>query len=189
MVEKMTKKEIKERERYIKFRNRFNEIVMEELGLSIDDDTARIIEVSELDEYGDEEVRFIIYREDGKKLRWIDDVEDVLESDELEFDCLRNPRVMLALFTQFCANNIVGEPISHAFIKKNDGSKRGMFVYTIRDIKGNNVEYKSNLHVNESTQVLDLICQINSSLHYYKDELDERFGPFESISMIRKKGL
>lgn len=153
----------KKKEITIDMQIHFNDIAMREMHLDYDEDTLRVYDedTESLLMYGD---KFIKYREDESL---------ILRSDELELNLIKNVRIMDTLANNYIMkyamrNNI---DVNGVFQVGNRGTK-GYALFTYIE-NGVTKEYKSDIFINESVRMLNLITKLNKSSHLYNfEELD-----------------
>lgn len=137
---------------------RFNDIMMQELGLDIteddylyDMDTMSILQISE------------------KFIKYFEYENPIVKYNEIELNLLENPRLcetlVIPYLTRYCeSRGIIFHSISQSPI---DGSKRGTFVLSYMH-EGLVKEFKSDEFENESVRIFNLICKINKTTHFYE---------------------
>lgn len=160
----MTKKKIT-----FELKQNFNDIFMRELGLDISDDN-RIYDM-------DSETMFQ-YNE--KFIRYFEDENDILRGDEIEFNMLENSRLAQMLVGIYLdkVSTIRGlEIISHVSSTSVRGEKGyAAFLYIE---KGQTQECRSEIFLNESVRLFNLVCKLNHTDHLYD------FNEFDIIDLTR----
>jgi len=150
----------------------FNDITLREFKLGLDDndhvydkETDTLYQISE---------RFIKYSEEEIPL---------LHANEIDLNVIENPRLMEILFGMWATkwekrNNAKVTAYYQSAIR---GSKRGFFVMTYLS-DGINKEFSSNVFVNESLRIFNLVCKLNHTEHLYDEDTLKRLD----IEIIRK---
>lgn len=158
----MTKKE-KEFQKLYELKVKFNDIAMRELGLDVD----------EYDHIFDMDTSSV-YTIKEKFLKYSDDPYPTIMHNEIDFNLLENPRLFEMLFGLWIQRRAESKGIelrSYDQIQVQ-GSNRGYFIITY--IVGEEPrEKKSNVFLNESLRVFNLICKLNHTEHIYKAKLDQ----------------
>lgn len=135
----------------------FNDIVMRELGLDIDEND----HVYDMDTES-------IYTMKDKFIKYSEEEYPVIHANEIELNLIENPRLMEMLFglwIQKWAERKHVEVSSFSQIAIR-GSKNGFFNMTYVE-NGEVKEIKSNIFINESLRIFNLICILNHRDHMY----------------------
>ena len=150
----------------------FNNIVLREFKLGLDDydhlydkETDSIYQISE---------RFIKYSED---------MIPILHTNEIDFNVIENPRLMEILFGMWVNKweQRNAAKVTSYYQTAIRGSKKGFFVLTYL-VNGATKEYKSDVFVNESMRIFNLVCKLNHTDHLYDRDILNRLD----IEIIRK---
>ena len=171
--EQYASRSLKKEQQTLELKIEFNDIVLREFGLGLDDDdhvvdldTETIYQISE---------RFIKYSEDKIP---------ILSTNEIDLNLIENPRLMEILFGMWAnkweARNQNQVKVTSYYQSAMRGSKKGFFVMTYL-CNGLTKELKSDVFINESVRIFNLVCKINHTDHLYNDEIN-RFD----IEIIRK---
>lgn len=135
----------------------FNDMVMRELGLDLDEnnhvvsmDTMEIFQIKD---------KFIKYKENEY---------DQVYFNEIELNLLENPRMMEILYGIWLNRREAGRGIEITSIYQSQirGSNKGFFVTTYM-YNGESDEAKSDVFINESVRVFNLITKIRHTDHLY----------------------
>lgn len=150
----------KSKQNLFELKLRFNDIMMQELGLDITDDdyvydieSESILQISE------------------KYIKYFEFENPIPRHNEIELNLLENPRLsetlVIPYLSKYCeAKNIIFHSVSQNPI---EGSKKGQFVLSY--MTGGLVkDFKSDEFVNESVRIFNLICKINKTTHFYDFE-------------------
>lgn len=148
----------------------FNDIVMREMGLDIDEN----------DHLYDMETEYL-YKVKEKFIRYSEEEYPILYNNEIDMNLIENPKLMEILFGLWIEkwgkrNNYKITSFSQISLK---GSKNGFFNITYVNNKGEIKEIKSNIFINESLRIFNLICILNHRPKMYD------FSRF-NIEIIRK---
>ncbi len=135
----------------------FNDIVMRELGLDIDDN----------DHIFDMETESI-YKVKEKYIKYSEDEYPVINHDEIDMNLIENPRLMEILFGTWVVKwaarkNVEVTSFSQIAVR---GSNTGFFSMTYVE-NGEAKEVKSNIFINESLRIFNLVCILNHTDHIY----------------------
>ena len=142
----------------------FNNIVLREFKLGLDDydhlydkETDSIYQISE---------RFIKYSED---------MIPILHTNEIDFNVIENPRLMEILFGMWVNKweQRNAAKVTSYYQTAIRGSKKGFFVLTYL-VNGATKEYKSDVFVNESMRIFNLVCKLNHTDHLYDRDILNR---------------
>lgn len=165
----MTKKE----QKLFELKLTFNDIAMREMGLDVDEE----------DHVYDIETESV-YTIKDKFIKYSDEPYPTLMHNEMDLNLLENPRLMEILFGMWIQRRAErkGIEITSYYPALVQGSNRGFFVLTYI-VYDEPREKKSDVFVNESVQIFDLICKINHTTHIYKAKLPEL-----DIEIKRKDG-
>ena len=149
----------------------FNDIVCRELGLGVDDN----------DHVYDITSDALLMIKD-KLIKCSDDQYPRLAHNEIDMNLIENPRLMEILFGQWLENraNSKGIEITSMYQSAIRGSNKGFFVVTYI-VEGESREKRSDVFVNESLRIFNLICKLNHTEHLYKFRLNDL-----DIEIIRK---
>lgn len=134
----------------------FNDICMEEMNLGIDDND-RV--------YDETTMSLLLFRE--KYLRYVDEEYVRYRPDEIEFDMLSTARIMQFItgfyINWFASQN--GINITSVY-QYNNSDGTGCAAYSYLE---NNVvkTFSSDSYFNESVRLLNLICKMNGTAHFY----------------------
>lgn len=142
---------------------RFNDIVMRELGLDIDEhgyvldmDTETIYTIKE---------KFIKYKEEPYT---------PVRHDEIEMNLLENPRLMetlaLPFFTRYCTE--MGWELHSASQCLDEASGNGYYLLSYI-VNGETHGITSKIWLNESLRIFDLICKLNKTEVLYKNIMND----------------
>ena len=145
------------KENLLEFKVNFNDITMRELGLDIDENNhVYNIETES------------IYQIKEKFIKYSDEEYPVIRANEMDMNLIENPRLMEILFgiyiTDWC--NRKGYEFTSYYQSAIRGSNKGFFVVTY-NINGESSEIKSDVFVNESVRIFNLITKINHTTHLY----------------------
>ena len=135
----------------------FNDIVMRELGLDIDDDN----HVYDLDTE-------TIYKVKDRYIKYSEDEYPIIHPSEIEMNLIENPRLMEILFGMWIPKwerrkNVEVTSFSQISVR---GSSNGFFNMTYIE-NGEVKEIKSDVFINESLRIFNLICKLNHRVHMY----------------------
>ena len=137
--------------------NAFNDMVMRELGLDLDEDNHVVnMETMEIFQIKD---KFIRYKENEY---------DQVYFNEIELNLLENPRMMELLYGIWLNRREANRGIDITSIYQSQirGSNKGFFVTTFM-YSGESHEAKSDVFINESVRVFNLITKIRHTDHLY----------------------
>lgn len=135
----------------------FNDIVMREFGLDVDDED----HVYDMDTES-------VYQIKGKYLKYSEDVYPVIGAHEIDMNLIENPRLMEILFGTWIVKwaqrkNVEVTSFSHVQMR---GSNKGYFVMTY--VKDNEkFDFKSDVFLNESLRIFNLVTKLNHRDHMY----------------------
>ena len=152
----------------------FNDIVCRELGLSTDEN----------DHIIDLDIESILMIKD-KYIKYTDDQYPKLMHNEIDLNLIENPRLTEILFGRWVERRAQskGIEITSMYQSAIRGSNKGFFVVTY-DVLGEPREKKSDIFVNESVRIFNLICKLNHTEHLYKTRLEKL-----DIEIIRKNDV
>lgn len=142
----------------------FNDITMRELKLDIDDNN----HIYDMDTES-------VYMIKEKYIKYSEDEYPAIMRDEIDMNLIENPRLMEMLFgiwiTKWAARKQV--EITSFYQSAIRGSNKGFFVMTYIASNGETQEMKSDVFVNESVRIFNLISKLNHTSHMYDlSELD-----------------
>ena len=136
----------------------FNDIVMREFGLDInDDDHIYDMDTNE------------VYMIKEKYIKYSEDEYPVIGHNEMDMNLIENPRLMEILFGTWIVKkwgNRFGYHISSFSQNAIRGSTKGFFAMTYV-VNGENKEIKSDIFINESLRIFNLVCKLNHRDHMY----------------------
>lgn len=138
----------------------FNDFCMRELKLDItDDDKVFYIDTNEILKYND------------KFLKYPEDEYTIIRPDEIEFNLLKNSRIMDSLLSRFLDEyqHRVGIEITSVFQSTPNKGVDGYCAFTYLQ-NGKNVEYRSDNFKNESVRMFNLVTKLNNTSHLYDFE-------------------
>ena len=138
----------------------FNDFCMRELKLDItDDDKVFYIDTNEILKYND------------KFLKYPEDEYTIIRPDEIEFNLLKNSRIMDSLLSRFLDEyqHRVGIEITSVFQSTPHTGVDGYCAFTYLQ-NGKNVEYRSDNFKNESVRMFNLVTKLNNTSHLYDFE-------------------
>lgn len=159
----MTKREEQEYLRLHELKIAFNDIVMRELGLDVDDDD-HIVDLT-ID---------AVYTIKEKFLKYSDDPYPRLMPNEIEFNMLLNPKLFELLFGIWVQRRAAskGIELTSFYQSKLQGSEKGFFV--VNYVVGQQpMENKSEVFLNESLRIFNLICKLNGTEHLYRARINQ----------------
>ena len=136
----------------------FNDIALRELGLSIDDD----------DHVCDDEAETVLTIKDSY-LKYSDEEYPIMNHNEIELNLLENPHLMEILFGIWVKRRAErkGLQIVSFYQSSIRGTSRAQFIVNYEQPDSSISESKSDLFVNESVRILNLICKLNHTDHLY----------------------
>ena len=154
------------KESLLEFKVNFNDITMRELGLDIDENN----HVYNIDTES-------IYQIKEKFIKYSDEEYPVIRANEMDMNLIENPRLMEILFgiyiTDWCKRK--SYEFTSYYQSTIRGSNKGFFVVTY-SVNGETDEIKSDVFVNESVRIFNLITKINHTTHMYDlEDLTSRF--------------
>lgn len=135
----------------------FNDFCMRELKLDVtDDDKVYYSDTNEILKYND---KFLKYPENEYA---------TFRSDEIEFNLLKNARIMDSLLSRFLDEyqHRTGIEITSVYQSTRAKGADGYCGFTYIE-NGKNVEYKSDEFRNESVRMFNLITKLNHTTHLY----------------------
>ena len=138
-------------------KNNFNDIVMRELGLDIDDNGHLY----------DMNTQYIYCIKD-KFIRYLEGEYDSLNHNEMDMNLIENPRLMEILFGTWIPKwgERKGVSITSYYQSAVRGSSKGFFVMTYL-VNGEVKDMRSDVFINESLRIFNLITKINHTSHMY----------------------
>lgn len=136
----------------------FNDIVMRELGLDADDD-GHVYDI-ETDSAITIKDKFIKHPEDEYP---------VIGYNEIDMNLIENSRMTEMLFSNWVRRRAAkkGLEITSMYHTSINGSIKGIFVVTYVGPDGMTNESKSDVFVNESVRIFNLICKLRHTCHLY----------------------
>ena len=137
----------------------FNDIVMREMGLDIDDND----HIYNMDTE-------TIFTFKGKFIKYTENEYQPITSNEIDMNLIENPRLMEILFCNFIDNYAKRKNIEITSFYQSavQGSSKGFFVVTYLDGPTKETkEFKSDVFINESLRIFNLICKLNHRAHMY----------------------
>ena len=151
----------------------FNDVVMRELGLDYDEETGHIYNI-------DTEEMFTIK---NKFIKYSEDMYPVLSHNEMDLNLIENPRLMEFLFGIWIKRRAEskGIEITSYYQSSVRDTKHGFFVVTYL-VMDEPREQKSDVFINESVRIFNLICKLNHRTNLYKNSIN-RFD----IEIVRKE--
>jgi len=149
----------------------FNDIICRELGLSVDDN----------DHVVDVDLESVLMIND-KFIKYSDDQYPKLFHNEIDLNLIENPRLTEILFGRWVSRRAQskGIEITSMYQSAIRGSNKGFFVVTY-NVGSEPREKRSDVFVNESLRILNLICKLNHTEHLYKARINNL-----DIEIIRK---
>ena len=135
----------------------FNDIVMREMGLDINDDNHIYnMDTNEL---------FMIK---DRYLKYMETEYEPISHNEIEFNLLENPRLMEILYGIWIQRRSAsrGYEVTSYYLSNIRGSNKGFFVMTY-SVNGESAETKSDVFINESLRIFNMITKINHTSHMY----------------------
>lgn len=150
----------------------FNNIVLREFKLGLDD----------YDHLYDKETDSI-YQISERYIKYSEDMVPMLHVNEIDFNVIENPRLMEILFGMWVSKweQRNGTKVTSYYQSAIRGSKKGFFVLTYL-VDGATKEFKSDVFVNESMRIFNLVCKLNHTDHLYDRDILNRLD----IEIIRK---
>ena len=150
----------------------FNNIVLREFKLGLDD----------YDHLYDKETNSI-YQISERYIKYSEDMVPMLHVNEIDFNVIENPRLMEILFGMWVSKweQRNGTKVTSYYQSAIRGSKKGFFVLTYL-VDGATKEFKSDVFVNESMRIFNLVCKLNHTDHLYDRDILNRLD----IEIIRK---
>lgn len=141
----------------------FNDIALREFGLDVDED----------DHVCDPEEE-IVYTIQEKFLKYSEDEYPTVGHDEIDMNLLENARLMEILFGLWIQKRAArkGIEITSYYPALVQGSQKGFFVLTYL-INGNYKEKKSDVFLNESVQIFNLVTKIKHTAHLYAAKIND----------------
>lgn len=136
----------------------FNDIVLRELGLSIDED----------DHVCDDEAKTVLTIKNSY-LKYSDEEYPIINHGEIELNLLDNPHLMEILFGVWVKRRAESKGLKIVSFYQSSirGTNRAQFVVNYEQPDSSISENKSDLFVNESVRILNLICKLNHTDHLY----------------------
>lgn len=157
-------------------KQRFNDIVMRELGLDYtEDDNNYLYDIDTT----------TIMRIKQKFIKYFEDDYIVLKHDEIELNVLENPRlfeiISLPFINNYCSrNNLIFHSMEQSITDNSNGKGEFHILYIRNDGKNIIEKISSDPYINESVRIFNLICKLNKTTNLYK------FDKFD-IKIERKK--
>lgn len=141
----------------------FNDFCMREMKLDVtDDDKVYDMNTDTILKYND------------KFLKYPENEYTAIRPDEIEFNLLKNSRIMDSLLSKFLDDyqHRVGIEITSVFQSTPVRGDYGYCAFTYLQ-NGKNVEFRSNNYKNESLRMFNLITKLNHTEHLYEfDQFD-----------------
>jgi len=136
----------------------FNDIALRELGLSVDDE----------DHVCDDESETILTIKDSY-LKYSDEEYPIINHGEIELNLLENPHLMEILFGVWVKRRAESKGLKIVSFYQSSirGTDRAQFIVNYEQPDSSISESKSDLFVNESVRILNLICKLNHTDHLY----------------------
>ena len=149
---------IKKHLTYAQAKLNFNDIVMRELNFDVDEN----------DHLVDMNSETILTLKD-KFIKYSEEEYPVIGFNEIELNLLENSRLMETIFGLWVKQRAESKGLSiasmyHSAIR---GSDRGFFVVTYLQPDGEISEVRSDIYLNESVRIFDLICKLRHTSHLY----------------------
>lgn len=147
----------KKRQNLFELKSIFNDIVMREMGLDINDDNhVYNMDTNEL---------FMIK---DRYLKYLETEYDPIGHNEIELNLLENPRLMEILYGIWIQRRSAarGYEVTSYYLSNIRGSNKGFFVMTYA-VNGKSSETRSEVFVNESLRIFNMITKINHTAHMY----------------------
>lgn len=147
----------KKKQSIFELKMRFNDIMMQELGLDITEENYL---------YDIEEESILQISE--KYIKYFEVENPMTRHNEIELNLLENPRLsetlVIPYLSKFCkSKNIIFHSVSQTPV---EGSKKGKFILSYM-MNGVVKDFSSDEFVNESVRIFNLICKINKTTHFY----------------------
>ena len=135
----------------------FNDIVMRELGLDVDEED----HIYDMDTES-------IYKVKDKFIKYSEDEYPVIGHNEIDMNLIENPRLMEILFGMWIVKWAKRKNVEVTSFSQNAirGSNDGFFNMTYVK-NGESKEMKSGVFINESLRIFNLICILNHRDHMY----------------------
>lgn len=142
----------------------FNNIVLRELKLGLDD----------YDHIYDKETDSV-YQISERYIKYSEDMIPILHTNEIDFNVIENPRLMEILFGMWVSKweKRNSTKVTSYYQSAIRGSKKGFFVLTYL-VNGATKEFKSDVFVNESMRIFNLVCKLNHTDHLYDRDILNR---------------
>lgn len=137
-------------------RIRFNDICMRELSLDITED----------DKVFDMDTNTIIVYKD-KYLKYYNGPYDKIRSNEIRFNLLENSNLLLVVFSVFLEKYSQAEGVYISSYYQSAMKGENGYAAFCKEINGGSEEIHSDLFINESVRILNLICKVNGTTNRY----------------------
>lgn len=136
----------------------FNDISMRELGLDIDDNN----HVYDMDTES-------IYTIKEKYIKYSEDEYPDIMKNEIDMNLIENPRLMEILFGMWIVKWASRKHVEVTSFYQSPirGSNKGIFVMTYVASNGETKELKSDVYINDSVRIFNLISKLNHTSHMY----------------------
>lgn len=136
----------------------FNDISMRELRLDIDEND----HIYDMDTES-------IYMIKEKYIKYSEDEYPNIMRDEIDMNLIENPRLMEILFGTWIVKWATRKQVEITSFYQSTirGSNKGFFVMTYIDANGETQEMKSDVYINESVRIFNLISKLNHTSHMY----------------------
>ena len=136
----------------------FNDISMRELRLDSDEND----HIYDMDTES-------IYMIKEKYIKYSEDEYPNIMRDEIDMNLIENPRLMEILFGTWIVKWATRKQVEITSFYQSTirGSNKGFFVMTYIDANGETQEMKSDVYINESVRIFNLISKLNHTSHMY----------------------
>ncbi len=136
----------------------FNDICLREFGLDYDEDSYHIYDIDTMS----------LYQVSEKFIKYVEEEYPIIHANEIELNLIENPRLMEIIFGIWIAKwqkrkQVVVNSYSQCLVK---GSKAGYFIMTYEE-NGKTLEMRSDVFINESLRIFNLVTKINHTSHMY----------------------
>ena len=136
----------------------FNDICLREFGLDYDEDSMHVYNIDTM----------ALYQVSEKFIKYVDEEYPIIHANEIELNLIENPRLMEIIFGIWIVDwqsrkDVEVSSYSQCSVK---GTKAGYFAMTyIKD--GKTLDMKSDVFVNESLRIFNLVTKLNHTTHMY----------------------
>ena len=136
----------------------FNDISMRELRLDSDEND----HIYDMDTES-------IYMIKEKYIKYSEDEYPNIMRDEIDMNLIENPRLMEILFGTWIVKWATRKQVEITSFYQSTirGSNKGFFVMTYIDANGETQEMQSDVYINESVRIFNLISKLNHTSHMY----------------------